>query len=98
MSENHRNLPAVAGVLSTMSRPEAFPVPGATRFRKHEHDCAHLCMVLDGGFVERDRHSWRDVGLGTVRVSGSARHDIDFSSSGATCLVLEIHDPAFTMN
>jgi AraC family transcriptional regulator len=67
-------------------------VTGSTRFRKHEHESAHVCVVLGGGFIERDRRSWRDVGPGTLRVSGAARHDIDFSPAGAACLLLEL-DP-----
>lgn len=76
-----------------MTSPQAFPVPGLTRLRGHEHDMSHICVVLDGGFAERDKRTWRDVGPGTVRVSGAARHDIDFSPTGATCLVLEIDEP-----
>lgn len=72
-----------------MSLAEAFVVPASTRFRKHAHDSPHVCVVLDGGFMEREKKSWRDVARGTVRVSGAARHDIDFSPAGATCLVLE---------
>ena len=45
--------------------------------------------------MERDKRGWRDVASGTVRVSGAASHDIDFSPSGATCLVLEVDDPPF---
>jgi AraC family transcriptional regulator len=74
-----------------MSLAEAFVVPASTRFRKHAHDSPHVCVVLDGGFVEREKKSWRDVAPGTVRISGAASHDIDFSPVGATCLVLE-HD------
>jgi len=40
--------------------------------------------------VERDGRSWRDVSSGTLRVSGAARHDIDFSPNGALCLVMDI--------
>jgi AraC family transcriptional regulator len=72
-----------------MSIAEAFAVPASTRFRKHSHDGLHVCVVLDGGFIEKDGKSWRDVAPGTVRVSGAASHDIDFSPAGATCLVLE---------
>ncbi len=75
-----------------MTSPHAFPIPGSIRFRGHEHDSAHICVVLDGGFLERESRGWRDVAPGTVRVSGAARHDIDFSPSGATCLVLEVED------
>jgi AraC family transcriptional regulator len=72
-----------------MHPASAWAIPGSTRFRAHEHDAPHLCVVLEGGFVERDGKTWRDVAPGTVRVSGAARHDIDFSARGATCLVLE---------
>ncbi|HVF39894.1 MAG TPA: helix-turn-helix transcriptional regulator, partial [Gemmatimonadaceae bacterium] len=73
-----------------MTIAESFDVPGATRLRRHEHDCPHICVVLDGGFIEREGKSWRDVGPGTLRVSGAASHDLDFSAGGATCLVLEL--------
>ena len=76
-----------------MDAPAAFVVPGDTRLRKHAHECGHICVVLDGGFVEREKHGWRDVGAGTVRVSGGASHDIDFSPNGATCFVMEFDAP-----
>ena len=72
-----------------MTLAHSFDVPGATRFRKHEHEGAHVCVVIAGGFAEREKSSWRDVGAGTTRVSGSARHDIDFSATGATCIMIE---------
>lgn len=56
--------------------------------RRHEHDGPHLCAILGGGFLERDQDGWRDVGAGSVRVSGGARHDIDAGPAGARCLVL----------
>jgi AraC family transcriptional regulator len=58
------------------------------RFRRHEHSEVHLCFVLEGGFLERDRTGWTEMGNGRLRVSGAARHDIDFSSSGADCLLV----------
>lgn len=67
----------------------AFPVTPRVRFRRHEHESLHVCAVLAGGFVERDGRTWRDVGPGMIRVSGAARHDIDFGPAGARCLVLE---------
>ena len=73
-----------------MANADAFPIPPSTRFRGHAHDVPHICVVLEGGFVERDGRSWRDVGPGTLRVSGAARHDIDFSSQGALCLVMDV--------
>jgi AraC family transcriptional regulator len=66
-----------------------FGIPGRTRLRAHEHPSVHVCVVLSGGFLERDGGAWRDVGPGTLRVSGAARHDIDFGPAGARCLVLE---------
>ncbi len=56
--------------------------------RRHEHAGPHLCAVLGGGFLERERDGWRDVGAGSVRISGGARHDIDAGPAGARCLVL----------
>lgn len=77
----------------------AFPIPPRTKFRRHSHDSGHICAVLGGGFLERDKSSWRDVGPGTVRVSGGARHDIDFSDTGALCLVMEVSgDEVGTLN
>ena len=76
-----------------MESPAAFDVPGDTRLRKHVHECGHICVVLEGGFLERDKHGWRDVGADTVRISGGASHDIDFNRDGATCLVLEFDAP-----
>ena len=76
-----------------MEAAAAWFIPGSTRFRKHEHDCGHICVVLGGGFIEREKHGWRDVGAGTVRVSGAATHDIDFGAGGATCLVMEFDAP-----
>src|SRR5688500_8197581 len=66
-----------------------FGVDPRTRLRAHEHPSVHVCVVLDGGFLEREGRAWRDVGAGTVRVSGAARHDIDFGPTGARCLLLE---------
>jgi AraC family transcriptional regulator len=68
-----------------------FPIAPGSRFRHHAHDSVHVCVVLDGGFLERDGHGWRPVGPGWLRVSAAARHDIDFGPAGARCLVLETH-------
>ena len=71
-----------------------FGVEPRTRLRAHEHPSVHVCVVLDGGFVERETDDWRDVGPGTLRVSGAARHDIDFGPAGARCLVIEAEPDA----
>jgi AraC family transcriptional regulator len=70
---------------------ESGPVPGGTRFRRHEHEGTHVCCVLGGGFVEARRGGSEVAATGTVRVSPSARHDIDFAPEGARCVVLHLH-------
>ena len=77
-----------------MEAVDAFAIQAGTRFRRHGHDSVHVCAVLAGGFVEREPGGWRDVGPGTVRVSGAARHDVDFGPAGARCLLLELDDAA----
>jgi len=72
-----------------------FRIPARTRFRNHEHEGPHLCAVLDGGFVERGTKTRHDVGRGMVRVTPSARHDIDFGPEGARCLLLALPRGAF---
>jgi AraC family transcriptional regulator len=69
-------------------------IPAGTRFRRHEHGSVHLVAVLAGGFVERASGGWRDVGPGTIRVSGAARHDCDFGPAGARCLLLHLDEEA----
>ena len=71
-----------------------FDISPGTRFRRHQHGTAHVCVVLGGGFAEREASGWRDVPAGTIRVSGAARHDCDFGPQGARCLLLEIDDDA----
>ncbi|MDX1661388.1 MAG: AraC family transcriptional regulator [Gemmatimonadota bacterium] len=65
-------------------------VPGGTRFRKHGHGGIHVCCVVRGGFVESTPYGPRDAGVGTVRLSPGARHDIDFGSDGAACVLLHV--------
>lgn len=66
------------------------------RFRRHPHEGGHVCVVVAGGFLERQGRSWVDVGPGSMRISGGARHDIDFGPAGATCVMLESEDPLVT--
>lgn len=80
--------PAPAPRRSCMHPLASHRIPPATRFRAHAHDGPHVCVPLAGGFSEFDGHGWRDVPAGTVRVSASARHDIDFGQAGARCLLL----------
>ena len=68
-----------------------------TRFRGHDHDGVHLCCVVGGGFVESTPAGPADVGPGTVRLSSSARHDIDFAPVGASCVVIQLDGPAAAM-
>ena len=79
--------------MDTLAR---FGVEPRTRLRAHEHPSVHVCVVLDGGFVEREADGWRDVGPGTLRISGAARHDIDFGAAGARCLMIEAEPDAAT--
>ncbi|MGE0439810.1 MAG: helix-turn-helix domain-containing protein [Gemmatimonadales bacterium] len=72
-----------------MDAVATFPIPARTRFRRHGHDGPHLCLVLAGGFLERQGRGWCDVGPGQLRVSNGATHDINFGPAGARCLVLE---------
>ena len=67
-----------------------FAIPAHQRFRRHEHPGIHLCAVVEGAFSERSGRTWTSASTGTVRVSGAARHDIDFGPDGASCLVLEL--------
>lgn len=67
-----------------------FEISPGTRFRRHQHGAPHVCVVLRGGFAEREASGWRDVPAGTIRVSGAARHDCDFGPAGARCLLLEL--------
>jgi AraC family transcriptional regulator len=62
----------------------------ATRFRGHAHDGVHLCCVVDGGFIETARPGSEHLGAGAVRVSPSARHDIEFGPAGARCVLIEL--------
>jgi AraC family transcriptional regulator len=71
-----------------LQKAHVFAIPAGHRFRRHEHEGPHLCAVVRGGFSERAGGSWTEVSAGTARYSGSARHDIDFGSAGATCLLL----------
>ena len=73
-----------------MEHASVFAIPAHHRFRRHEHPGVHLCAVVKGAFSERSGRTWTSASAGTVRVSGAARHDIDFGPDGASCLVLEL--------
>jgi len=66
------------------------PVPPHTRFRGHEHEGVHLCCVTRGAFIEAESGGSVHVAAGTVRLSSSARHDLDFAPDGAGCVVLHL--------
>ena len=68
-------------------------VPPGSRFRRHAHEGLHLCGVLAGGFVERAARGHESAGPGTVRLSPSASHDIDFGPAGARCVVIHFPVP-----
>jgi AraC family transcriptional regulator len=61
-----------------------------TRMRGHTHPGSHLCIVLDGGFEENLGTRITECPQGTARLSpGGVPHDLQFGSTGGTCLVLE---------
>lgn len=77
---------------SCVDSASVFPIRPGIRFRRHGHDIAHVCVVLDGGFIQREGRGWRDAGPGTIRASGGGWHDIDFGPQGARCLLLTVPD------
>lgn len=73
---------------------ESGSIAPGTRFRRHAHEGVHLCCVVGGGFVEATAGGGTSAGAGTVRLSTSARHDIDFGPSGASCVLIHLDDSA----
>lgn len=71
-------------------RVAAGPIAAGTRMRRHEHAGVHLCCVVAGGFVEAHRSGPEEAGPGTVRISRTARHDLDFGPAGAHCVILTL--------
>ncbi|MSR61184.1 MAG: AraC family transcriptional regulator [Planctomycetes bacterium] len=58
----------------------------------HAHERAHVCLVLEGAFLERTRAE-RECLPGTLRFSPAGReHELEFGPRGARCLLLEL-DP-----
>ncbi|HEX6604688.1 MAG TPA: AraC family transcriptional regulator [Sphingomicrobium sp.] len=59
------------------------------RIPPHSHVNDYLCIVLTGGFAERQRDGWRDRrgGCFFVHHAGETHHDC-FGPRGATCLNL----------
>jgi len=57
----------------------------------HRHVNDYVCLVLSGGFVERQRNSWRERPKGSffIHRAGEIHHD-RFGSSGAICLSLHM--------
>lgn len=69
---------------------ESAILPPHTKLRGHTHAEAHICLVVDGGFVERWRGRDRACGPGTLRISRAhVDHLIATASSTASCLVVE---------
>ncbi|HEU4556527.1 MAG TPA: AraC family transcriptional regulator [Longimicrobium sp.] len=64
-------------------------LPPGFALRAHVHDRAHLCLVLDGGFEERQRSGAEWCPAGTLRLSPAGdRHDLRFGPAGGRCLVV----------
>lgn len=69
---------------------EIYQAAPEERFRAHSHQQVHLSLVLAGSFREITGSRDRECGPGTLRISrGGASHDMQFSASGARCLLLE---------
>ena len=65
-------------------------IPPRTALRGHGHSEAHLCLVREGGFVERWAGRDHVCGPGTLRLSRpQVEHQIDTQASAASCLVIE---------
>ena len=71
-------------------RLESGPVPPGARLRGHVHEGVHLCCVTRGAFTEALRGGSVHVPAGTVRISASARHDLDFAPAGASCVLIHL--------
>jgi len=76
---------------------ESGTVAPGTRFRGHVHEGVHLCCVVSGGFVEATSAGPQPAWAGVVRLSPSARHDIDFAPMGASCVVIHLEAPIGTI-
>jgi len=58
----------------------------------HAHERAHVCLVLEGAFLERTGVE-RECLPGTLRFSPAGReHELEFGPRGARCVLLEL-DP-----
>jgi len=70
--------------------------PAGLRLAGHGHDEPHLCLLVQGGFRERDRRRSRAVGPGTIRISAAGdQHDLAFTR-GSRCLVILVQPPLAT--
>ncbi|HEX9565576.1 MAG TPA: AraC family transcriptional regulator [Gemmatimonadaceae bacterium] len=69
---------------------EAHLAPGE-RLRRHEHEDAHACMVINGAFGEQHRGNTVWCAAGAARISPAGdRHHIDASGAGARCLLITV--------
>ena len=70
-------------------------LPPGLEMRGHEHERAHLCLVLEGGFEERQRTGAEWCAPGTLRLSPAGdRHDLRFGPAGGRCLLV-VATPGF---
>lgn len=60
--------------------------------RTHGHERAHVCLVVDGAFLDRSTpRAARECGAGALRFSAPARrHELEFGPQGARCVLVEL--------
>jgi AraC family transcriptional regulator len=64
-------------------------LPAGHRMHGHAHERAHLCLVLEGAFEERQRGGGEWCAPGTLRLSPAGdRHVLRFSDAGARVLLV----------
>ncbi len=72
---------------------ESVRVRPDTELTNHDHECVHICSVIDGSFDELTGHGRHRCIRGSSRISPAGdRHDIRFGGEGARCVVLFVDD------
>lgn len=85
-------VPLIRELTTPALQVEHVRMPALLRLRGHGHAEPHLCIVLDGAFEERGGTSTL-VTAGTLRSSPAGdQHDLQFSHSGARCLIILLGD------
>ena len=68
-----------------------FEAPPGLQLTNHEHEQAHIVIMLSGAFEEEDRGRTEWLEPGSTRFSPCGdRHNLRFSQSGGRCLLLHV--------